>query len=357
MKWIDLRTGFSCNNQCRFCDQGNLRDTLGSAGTDAVVAALAATGHREGVILAGGEVTTRPDLPALIASARALGFARVAIQSNGRVLAARGAAAHLRAQGLTDVIVAIHADSAAVHDWLSREKGSWRQATAGARAAAAAGLGVRLATVVVRSNVTLLPAMPGLAASLGATGLRFIVAREEGAAVAEARALVPRLSIVAEAVAVALDRAVGLRLDAEVEGVPLCLLPGHRAFAADTKQQPTRAFVVGNAPTRELCYPPACDACPLRGPCPGVPTAYFARHSDTELGLGPPPPLDVVDLDLAATASGRTLKQALVRARGRGASRVRFTGEHPQDHPEYPALLREMNRLGMAEILGSEVKR
>lgn len=318
---------------------------------------MAAVPHRGGIVLAGGEVTLRTDLPALVAAARDLGFRRVAIQTNGRVLAARGAAAHLASRGLTDAVVAVHAPSAPIHDWLTREQGSFRQAVAGVRAAAAAGVGVRLATVLVRSNVPLLPELPALAASLGASGVRFLVAREEGEASLEARALVPRLSMVAEAAATALDRAVSLRLDAEVVGIPLCLLPRHRAFAADRAREPTRAFAAGDAPDRDMVFPPACDGCPLRGPCPGVPAAYARRHGDAELGLGPPPPLRSVTLHLSPGADGRSLKQALVRARARGATHVVFTGQEHTSHAEYAALLREMSRLGMAESLGSEVKR
>ncbi|MBM4392121.1 MAG: radical SAM protein, partial [Deltaproteobacteria bacterium] len=187
MLWADLRVGFGCNNACKFCDQSE----DGEAETEEIARALGEIPHRDGVILAGGEVTLRPDLPVLLATARRLGFRRVAIQSNGRILAARGAAAHLRAQGLSDAIVAIHADRAEVHDWLVSVDGAWRQATAGARAAAACGIDTRLATVLTRSNLAALGGLPALATRLGASGLRFIVAREEGRAAENARMIVP----------------------------------------------------------------------------------------------------------------------------------------------------------------------
>ncbi len=87
LRWTDLRLGTACNLACRFCDQAGLR---GEADTAAALAALAALPHREGVVLAGGELTTRPDLLELVRGARALGFQRVALQTNGQVLAAAG---------------------------------------------------------------------------------------------------------------------------------------------------------------------------------------------------------------------------------------------------------------------------
>ncbi len=76
LRWTDLRLGTACNLACRFCDQAGLR---GEADTAAALAALAALPHREGVVLAGGELTTRPDLLELVRGARALGFQRVAL--------------------------------------------------------------------------------------------------------------------------------------------------------------------------------------------------------------------------------------------------------------------------------------
>lgn len=339
MIWTDLRVGFGCNNACKFCDQAE----TGDATTEVISTTMAALPHRDGVILAGGEVTLRPDLPGLLATARRLGFRRVAIQSNGRVLAARGAAAHLRAQGLTDAIVAVHADRADVHDWLVSVDGAWRQATAGAKAAAASGINTRLATVLTRSNLAALAGLPALAARLGATGLRFIVAREEGRAGENARMIVPRLSLAAETLAPVLDAALGLRLDAEVVGVPLCLLPRHRAMAADRLDSSPvhHAFAIGEPSTRARVYAAPCGLCALRHACAGLDAAYVARHGDGELPAAPPQATLLVTRD----APGRVLKQALVRARRLGATRVKLEGD--TEHPEWQNLLREAARLGL----------
>ncbi|MBM4366961.1 MAG: hypothetical protein FJ102_12180, partial [Deltaproteobacteria bacterium] len=254
------------------------------------------------------------------------------------------AAAHLRAQGLSDAVIAIHADRADVHDWLVSVEGAWRQATAGARAAAACGINTRLATVLTRSNLAALGGLPALATRLGASGLRFIVAREEGRAAKVARMIVPRLSLAAEALAPVLDAALAARLDAEVVGVPLCLLPRHRALAADRLDTPPvhQAFAVGTAPSRPRAYAPACETCTLRHACPGLDAAYLARHGEGDLPGVAPPAVLLVSRD----TPGRVHKQALVRARRLGATSVVLQGD--ADHPEWHNLLREAARLGLA---------
>ncbi len=340
MIWTDVRVGFTCNNACKFCDQAE----TGDASSEALERRLRELPHRDGVILAGGEVTIRPDLPALVATARRLGFRRVAIQTNGRVLAARGASAHLRAQGLTDAIVAIHADRADVHDWLVSVEGAWRQATAGARAAAASGVNTRLATVLTRSNLAALAGLPALATRLGASGLRFIVAREEGRARDTARMMVPRLSLAAEALEPVLDAALAMRIDVEVVGVPLCLLPRHRALAADRLDSSPvhHAFAIGAPTTRARAYAAPCQPCRLRHACPGLDAAYLARHGDGELPAAPP----LATLLVTRDTPGRVLKQALVRARRLGATHLRLEGD--AEHPEWHNLVREAARLGLA---------
>lgn len=287
--WLDLRTGYRCNNRCRFCDQGDRRDTLGDAPLAAIVDVLArerAAGST-GVWLAGGEVTLRPDLPRLVEAARAAGYARVGLQTNGRILAAAGAAERLRAAGLTDAAVALHAATPALHDWLVREQGAHRQATVGLRRLVAAGVATRVSTVVTRSGATEIAVLADAAPRLGADGHRWIVARADGAAAAEWRMLLPRLALVAGPLRDAVRHAWSLRREAETIGVPLCLLGDTRAAAADRLDLPaaTRAFPAGfEEPPAERRYGPPCAGCPLRSACPGVPATYTDRYGWDEVG-------------------------------------------------------------------------
>ena len=87
---IDIKTGFDCNNRCRFCVQGNKRDTFGSRATGEVKALLEeALKDADSIVFTGGEVTIRPDFFELLAHARALGYKTIQIQSNGRMFASR----------------------------------------------------------------------------------------------------------------------------------------------------------------------------------------------------------------------------------------------------------------------------
>lgn len=346
--------GYGCNQRCRFCDQGDAREVLGDAPTEAVKAALTAIPHREGVILAGGELTLRPDLPALVQAARALGFKRVALQTNGHILASKGAASGLRSLGLTDVAVAIHAPDADTHDWLTGVEGSFRRAVAAARQVHASGLTLYLSVVLTRTTTPLASRMVLLARSLGAGTIRFTPCREEGAAIAEVRMLAPRLSIVAEALVAAAEVGRDAGVSVEIVGVPLCLAPELRALAADRLdgKQPERVSALGaGAEAKERrSYARDCAPCTLRSVCPGVEAAYLRRWGGDELvavGVFARAAPEIVEIGVQVADTGRTLKQRLVKAQATGAAGVRFVGEAATTHPELASLRKECDRLGL----------
>ncbi|MDP2312075.1 MAG: radical SAM protein, partial [Pseudomonadota bacterium] len=309
MAWLDLRTGYRCNNRCRFCDQGDRRERIADAPLAELVTLLVGgrAAGADAVWLAGGEVTLRPDLPALVEAARAAGFGRVGIQTNGRILAAAGAAERLRAAGLTDAVVALHAATPALHDWLTQAEGAHKQASVGLRRLVAAGVATRVNTVLTRSGGGEIAALAALVPRLGADGHRWILARPVGAAEAEWRMLLPRLALVRGPLQDALALAWSLRREAETVGVPLCVLGSARAAAADRLDAPAtrRAFPAGmDEPPVTHRHGPPCIACPLRAACPGVAAGYVDRYGWDEIvapvtasaaastapSAGPPPP-------------------------------------------------------------------
>lgn len=280
---IDLCTGYACNQRCRFCSQGDRREGWVELGFDAV-AKMMVDNPGEGIVLAGGEITLRSDLPRLIGLARTLGFRRVGIQTNGRVLGAPGAARTLRDAGLTHAFVALHGAEPSLHEWLTDTPGGFRDTVRGARALTVAGVDTRIATVVTRSNGDSLPGLTRLVAALGARGHRMMLATPRGGADAEERMLVPRYSMVKAplAEAVALARAAGI--EPEVTGLPLCFLPGQSAAVGDRADAPTvrRVGPVPSEPVVRTQGPP-CEACPLRGVCRGPTARYVARWGWAEM--------------------------------------------------------------------------
>ena len=72
---VDVKLGFSCNNRCLFCVQGDKRHRVGDLKTAEIRERLKdARQHADNVVFTGGEVTLRRDLVELVAFAKSLGF-------------------------------------------------------------------------------------------------------------------------------------------------------------------------------------------------------------------------------------------------------------------------------------------
>ena len=206
-----VRSGYGCNNACRFCDQGDWRETRVEPSDDEVRALISQATEQasEGsgvVVFAGGEVTLRSELTDWVELAREQGARRVLIQTNGRMLAYPRTAKRLVAAGADVFAVALHGHIAPLHDWLTQVPGSFDQALKGIENVRRAGANVLVNTVITRSNFRHLPEIVALLPRINASGIRFIWLRPEG----HAEALAPSLAASPDMVARYLQRALEL---------------------------------------------------------------------------------------------------------------------------------------------------
>lgn len=261
-----VRLTKACDNHCVFCAQDGLRDA-GDAPPVAARIASARASHDE-LTFVGGEPTLDPDLAAHVASARALGFRRIGLQTNGRRLADAGYAASLARAGLTDVHLSIHGADARAHDYHTGIDGSFVQALAGLAATRASGLVVVATTVLTRSSFRVVAPIPKLLASRGVAAWVVAVVRASGRAAVASDRVVPRLALAIPFALHALEAADAVALPAWISGAPACLLG---PLASRAMRDDARA------------YGDTCAACEARAICPGVDPDYLMRFGGDEL--------------------------------------------------------------------------
>jgi hypothetical protein len=263
----------ACNNACLFCAQDGLAP-LSDADAAGALERLAGTATE--LTFVGGEPTLHPELLSLVRRARALGFLRVGLQTNGRRLKDSAWTRALVEAGLTDVHVTVLGAEAAVHDYHTGVDGSLAELLAGVAAVRAHALPVVATTVLTRSNYRVLSALPSLLASRGVAAWQVTTTQTAGRAVAGFDRLAPRLALALPYALHAVASAHRLGLRAGVSGVPLCLLGPVAAHAG---------------PGAPRTFAPPCEACPARASCPGVDATYLARFGADELvALSAPPP-------------------------------------------------------------------
>lgn len=266
-----VHLGFSCNNRCVFCAQGDLRQAIGDPTFEELERELSQlAGPDERLALTGGEPTLRSDLPELIARARALDFASVLLQTNGRRLAYRKYVDELVDAGLDRVEISVQGARPNLHDYLTAVPGSGQQTLSGVRNAVAAGLKVTVTTVPTRSSYRHLADLVGHVVDLGVVTVHAAFPMARGAAVAAFDRVIPRLALLRPHLAAAARAARGRPL--LTSDVPLCLLDGNEAGAT-----------VVHGATSDGVFGDACDACALRELCPGVTRQYADRFGFGEL--------------------------------------------------------------------------
>ena len=309
---IDLKLGFSCNNCCRFCVQGDKRHRIADLDTDALMTRLEeARAHAENIVFTGGEVTLRPDLVSLVARAKALDFQTIQIQTNGRMFAYRAVCQDLIDAGANEFSPALHGHDAALHDYLTRGKGSFDQTVRGIRNLKKLGQPVITNSVITRSNYRHLPDLARLLLKLRVDQYQFAFVHPVGSAGDDFQSVVPRLSLAARYVAEGLDLGVAAGVTCMTEAITACFLPGREQHIAERILPETRVYDASVVVESYTAYRlnegklkgPRCPDCHWYEQCEGPWREYPERYGWDEFvpvtaeaswehlpGYPPPPP-------------------------------------------------------------------
>jgi len=312
----DLKVGYACNNRCVHCVISDQRDAAAARHghterTTRQILAELLDARRKGfssLVLTGGEPTLRRDLTVILAAARELGFS-LHVQTNGRRFADPAFTARLVPFGLT-YIVALHGETAALHDAITRAPHSFDQTVAGIRALRQAGQRVFVKVVLSRANAGHATAIVGLAALLGVPLVNVAFPHALGEARRAFDEVVPRYADVVPDLLTALRTHAGT-LDLGIEAVPFCLVPGFEAHVTD---QPFRDACVAiehrqldqpdardwqEARAEMKAKPDTCRACRHDARCQGVWREYLEHYGGAELVPVPASPPDAAKEPLA----------------------------------------------------------
>ena len=158
----EIALTYNCQNRCTFCYADSPRRGRATAGQDyvpemtteevcLVIDRIYDEAHCPTVSFTGGEPTLRPDLPQLIAYAKAKGM-RVNLITNGIRCADAAYAASLADAGLDSAQVSVEGGSAAVHDAITQHEGSWERSVQAVRHLRAVGVHTHTNTTICGGN-------------------------------------------------------------------------------------------------------------------------------------------------------------------------------------------------------------
>ena len=284
---LDLKLGFRCNNKCVFCVQGDKRDHVGDLTTaQAIERLVAARAHCDALLLTGGEITIRQDVPAIIAAARGLGYGTIQVQTNGRRLAYRSYVEALVAAGATEFNPSLHGHIAPLHDALVGAQGAFVQCVAGMRQLQLLRQKVLTQTVITRQNTPFLPQIARLLVSLGVWQVQFAFVHALGTAALTWDQTVPRYRDVRRYLPLALDIVRQAGVSVITEAVPFCCLDGRDWAAIEPRMAPTTVYdgdiAIGDYARYRLeagkLHGPPCADCTWNQHCEGPWREYPERY-------------------------------------------------------------------------------
>ncbi|UCD07646.1 MAG: radical SAM protein [Candidatus Aenigmatarchaeota archaeon] len=234
MKRLDLKVGFSCNNNCRFCVQAHKKH-LGDRTMEELEREMdkGIETECEEIVFTGGEPTIRNDIIELVKYAKDAGYRIIQLQSNGRMFSYMDFVKKLIKAGANDFSPALHGHIPEIHDYLTRSPGAFNQLIQGIKNLRELDQHILTNSVVNKINYKYLPEFARLFVSLKVNQFQFAFIHAIGNAWENFDSMVPRKSDVKPYIHRALDIGINADLGVMVEAYPFCFMQGYEKYCAE----------------------------------------------------------------------------------------------------------------------------
>lgn len=290
-KRVDIKTGFICNNNCKFCVQADNK-CKGNRSFEEIKKDLIESRKRcEGVVLTGGEVTIRKDFFEIVTLAKEIGYKSIQIQTNGRMFSSLEFCKKTIEAGATEFSPAIHGYCAEQHDFLTQSKGSFNQTVKGIKNLKSLGAYVITNTVVVKPNYATIPEIAKLLFKLKVDQFQFAFVHPMGNALKNFENIVPSISLAAPYICKGLQRGINAKIKVMAEAMPYCLMKGYEKYIAENvmpeteikgkEYQNTISFTKQRKEEGKLKFP-QCNQCKYNLICEGPWREYPEKRGNSE---------------------------------------------------------------------------
>ncbi|MFH2028324.1 MAG: radical SAM protein [Nanoarchaeota archaeon] len=293
-KRVDIKTGFLCNNNCRFCVQADNK-CKGNRTFEEIKNDLEDCKSRcNSVVLTGGEVTIREDFFDIVKLAKEIGYNHIQIQTNGRMFSSLDFCKKAIESGANEFSPALHGYCAEQHDFLTNAKGSFNQTVKGIMNLKKLGQKVITNTVVVKPNYRNCEDIAKLLVKLGVDQYQLAFVHPMGNAWKNFDSIVPVISLAAPFIHKGLDVGIKAGVSCMAEAMPYCMMKGYEEYVAErvipdteirgkqfqnTDDFTTQRKVAGKAKFEQ------CKGCKYDSVCEGPWKEYNDRFNNDEFKM------------------------------------------------------------------------
>jgi MoaA/NifB/PqqE/SkfB family radical SAM enzyme len=287
-KMLIVELGDACNNNCIFCSvKGKDNRNLTTDNVKGLITRSKESGFNE-IDFLGGEPTIRGDIVELVGFAREVGFNRISMTTNGRMLSYENFSKGIIDAGCSLFAISLYGHKSSVHDACTRTPGSFDQTVKGIGNVLRSGVDVQVNFVMNSINIKHLEEFIGFINSRfpGVKKIHLINMNPVGEAVGR-DFLIFRFRDYRESI----DRAIrGSAIKIKLLDVPLCFVESRHAierkggFYVHSHADPSGCErKVESGLDHIISKPEICSRCSLRWTCIGVTNAYLKIYGSEEL--------------------------------------------------------------------------
>jgi MoaA/NifB/PqqE/SkfB family radical SAM enzyme len=236
---VDLKLGYSCNNNCVHCviaDQSENCINLGRSPdrtTEECISELNDNRSRgyNNLVLTGGEPTIRKDIFQILDYSKRIGY-YISMQTNGRMFYYKEFARKFIPYNIFYAI-AVHGPNKDVHEPITRSKDSFDQTIAGIKNLKKLGVkNICGKTVISKINYRYLPDIARLFLKLGIERINFAFPHANGNAWKYFDEVVPDYRDIMDYVYKTIET---VKADIDFEAIPFCLMKGYENYVSEIK--------------------------------------------------------------------------------------------------------------------------
>lgn len=299
MLTYDLKVGYSCNNKCKHCVIDDSKDKLINLNkkidltTEECISKInnASSKGVNDIVLTGGEVTLRKDFSDLIKKCVECDL-NITIQTNGRKLFEEKIIDVIKDIKKIKFIIALHGDTAEMHDSITQIKGSFEQTCKGIKAMCELGKLVVLKVVISKINASKLSEILKVASKLGVKYICFAFPHGQGAARKNFDDVMLTYSYLKPYLDQLITSAKKMCINVEFEAVPFCIIPQAMQMVGELKYyygksicEPVKEFMFEWDEIRRSIKKKGknCNKCDMNEFCEGVWCEYVDAFGTNEL--------------------------------------------------------------------------
>lgn len=224
---LDLKVGYTCNNNCLFCVVGHMKGAHRDFSTQEIKDIMSHSRESfNDVVMTGGEFTIRKDCLELLRHARKLNY-HINVQTNGRMLSYKTFCKEFvdAAGPKLSFLISPHSADENIHNSLTRTD-SWKQTVKSIALLLEMKQLLGTNSVITKMNYKGIPDLAKMLAAMGVKFMTFAFVQAMGNAEKNIDMILPRKSDVAPYVKKGLQIGIDNGVGVAAESLPPCFLTG-----------------------------------------------------------------------------------------------------------------------------------